>query len=370
MLLRRVALILLIAWLPIVWVVAGDRVRELKQQVQQSQAELSMTRRMWQKAQQALQQLEKKLAVSAREMRAVNDSIYRNQQQIKDKNRDLEENKRQLAKRITELAYSLRGMEQWLSEPAMKWILTSNDPGDWDRLLTYHRIMGHSQQRLIGELKELQQKIVQDEAALELLAVQLQQERAAREERLTKLEALKADRAQLVIQLSSAVHEKSQQLIRDEAQLHLVLHDLSPSHWQGDGHFAHLQGHLPWPIEGQLLPLFNQAIESSELKWQGVLFLAPEDQEVRAVAPGRVVYADWMSGYGWLMIVEHDKGYMTLYGRNHYLYKEVGQDVHSGEVIARSGKSGGFSRPALYFSIRHNAEPLNPALWLAGKYRA
>jgi septal ring factor EnvC (AmiA/AmiB activator) len=368
--LRRLLTIGLIAWLTTASMVAGHSVRDLKQQVKQTRVELNMTRRKWHQAQQALQKLEKKLAVSARELAKVNDSIYRNQRKIKAKKRDLADNKRQLAERMAELARSLRGMEQWLNEPAMKWILTSDDPGDWDRLATYHRIIGHSQQQLITELKALQQKIVQDEAALEQLAVQLKHERAKRQQRLVKLKALTADRAKLVAQLRSSVRQKSRQLVRDEAQLRSVLHGLSRSSWRGSGHFSRMRGHLPWPIRGRLQSLFHRAIQGSELKWQGVLFVAPEDRVVRAVAPGRVVYADWMSGYGWLMIIEHDKGYMTLYGRNHYLYKEVGQSVYAGEVIARSGKSGGFSRPALYFSIRHNAEPVNPVVWLASKYRA
>ena len=116
--------------------------------------------------------------------------------------------------------------------------------------------------------------------------------------------------------------------------------------------------------------LFNHSIQGSELKWSGTLFSAPQDRLVKAVAPGRVVYADWMSGYGWLLIIEHDHGYMTLYGRNHYLYKKVGQTVRGGEIIARSGKSGGFRQPALYFSLRHNGAPLNPSEWLVQKQSA
>lgn len=349
---------------------AGHAVRDLKQQIKRSRVELQLTRRKWRQAQLALQQLEKKLAVRARELAAVNDSIYRNRRKIRAKKRDLAANRKQLAKRMAELARSLRGMEQWLNEPALKWILTSDDPGDWDRLATYHRIIGHSQQQLIAELKGLQQKILQDEAALEGLAAELKQERAKRQQRLVKLKSLKADRAQLVAKLRISVREKSRQLARDETQLRSVLSGLSRTRWGAGGHFARMKGKLMWPIQGRLERLFHRAIQGSELKWQGVLFAAPEDRRVRAVAPGRVVYADWMSGYGWLLIIEHDKGYMTLYGRNHYLYKKVGQKVHQGEVIARSGKSGGFSRPALYFSLRHNAEPLDPDQWLARKYRA
>jgi septal ring factor EnvC (AmiA/AmiB activator) len=255
-----------------------------------------------------------------------------------------------------------------LNEPSLKWILTSNDPGDWDRLATYHRIIGHSQQALITELKDLQQRILKDELALEKLAIALQKEHIKREQNLEQLRALKSDRTSLVATLQVSVKQKARQLSRDEAQLQSVLAGLVRSNPEFSGHFEKMQGRLQWPIQGRMEKLFNQSIEGSELTWRAILFDAPEGSVVQAVAPGRVVYADWMSGYGWLVILEHDDGYMTLYGRNHYLYKQVGQKVSVGEVIARSGKSGGFSQPALYFALWHNAKPLDPSLWLASKY--
>ena len=349
---------------------SGPRINDLKQQVQQSKKELRLTRKKWYQAQQALKQLEGKLASSARALAKIEDSIIRNQRSIRAKKRDLVANKKQLNKRIKELSRSLRGIEQWINEPALKWILSSNDPGDWSRLATYHHIIGHSQQQLITELKELQQRILRDEQALEKLAQSLKKGRQKHRQHLAKLRDLKNAREQLVAKLQLSVRDKSRQLARDKSQLQSMLTNLGRYGQRFGGHFAKLKGKLIWPIKGHLQQLFNHAIQGSELKWSGTLFEAPQDRLVKAVAPGRVVYADWMSGYGWLLIIEHDHGYMTLYGRNHYLYKKVGQAVRGGEIIARSGKSGGFRQPALYFSLRHNAIPLNPSEWLARKQAA
>lgn len=351
---------------------AHQNINSLRQQVQQSKAALRITRQKWQQAQVALQALEKKLAISAQALAKTNYSIYLNRRAMRKQQRQLAANKRQLALRMGQLAESLRGIEQWLNEPSLKWILSSNDPGDWSRLATYHSIIGHSQQRLIEELKTLQKKIVDDELVLEKMAVALKKEREKRKLRLVKLKSLKADRKQLVAHLRLSVQDQARQLTQNEAQLQSKLNDI---HAQSEGslivgHFARLKGRLRWPVKGHLEHLFNRSIQGSELTWRGVLLQAPEDRLVRAVAPGRVVYADWMTGYGWLVIIEHDDGYMTLYGRNHYLYKKAGQSVRSGDVIARSGKSGGFRQPALYFSLRHNAEPLNPVRWLTRKYSA
>jgi septal ring factor EnvC (AmiA/AmiB activator) len=124
------------------------------------------------------------------------------------------------------------------------------------------------------------------------------------------------------------------------------------------------RGHLPWPLlEGRLRASFGSSKEGSELTLDGVLLAANEGEEVRAVYDGRVVYADWLRGFGMLLVIDHGDGYMSLYGHNETLLKEVGEWVAAGEVIALSGNSGGRDEPVLYFAIRRNGEPLDPATW-------
>ena len=100
-------------------------------------------------------------------------------------------------------------------------------------------------------------------------------------------------------------------------------------------------------------------------RWAGVVIPGPPGEEVRAVFPGRVVYANWLRGYGLLLILQNGDGYMTLYGHNQTLLKHVGDFVRGGEVVATVGDSGGFSRPGLYFDLSHNGQPLDPLAWLA-----
>jgi septal ring factor EnvC (AmiA/AmiB activator) len=364
--LNAIAVIFLCLILPPVF--AGTpAVNDLKEQVKQSRVALELTRKKFHESVEALQELETKLALGARALSKTDASIDQNRRAIENKKTSLTANKEQLTNRMGELEKSLQGINQWLNESSLKWILSSDDPGDWDRLATYHRIIGHSQQQLITELKDLQQRILEDQVALEKLAVSLEKERAKRQQSLAQLRALKLDREELVATLQASVKQKTRQLSRDEKQLQSVLSGFIRSNPVFSGHFDKLKGKLNWPVQGHMERLFNRSIEGSELTWRAILFSAPEGSIVQAVAPGRVVYAGWMSGYGWLMIIEHDDGYMTLYGRNHYLYKDVGQEVGMGETIARSGKSGGFSEPALYFALWHNAKPLDPSLWLVSK---
>jgi septal ring factor EnvC (AmiA/AmiB activator) len=90
---------------------------------------------------------------------------------------------------------------------------------------------------------------------------------------------------------------------------------------------------------------------------------APEGREVRAVHHGRVAFADWLRGFGLLMIVDHGDGYMTLYGHNQSLFKEVGDWVGADEAIALVGNSGGRERSGVYFGIRFKGRPVNPTKW-------
>ncbi len=128
--------------------------------------------------------------------------------------------------------------------------------------------------------------------------------------------------------------------------------------------FAGQTDRLVWPAEGKVLKRFGQPRADGSLKWNGVLLRASAGSEVRAVYHGRVVFAEWLAGMGLLTIVEHDGGYMSLYGHNQDLIKDVGDWVSPGEVIAHVGDSGGQANAGLYFEIRKDGKPVNPQNWL------
>ncbi len=128
--------------------------------------------------------------------------------------------------------------------------------------------------------------------------------------------------------------------------------------------FAGQTANLRWPAQGRILHRFGQPRADGRMKWQGVLIGAAEGSEVKAVYNGRVVFADWLDGLGLLMILEHGDGYMSLYGHNQTLLREVGQTVTKGDVIAEVGDSGGQPTPGLYFEVRKNGSAVNPSSWI------
>jgi septal ring factor EnvC (AmiA/AmiB activator) len=125
--------------------------------------------------------------------------------------------------------------------------------------------------------------------------------------------------------------------------------------------FSALKGSLPWPVRGRLAQKFGSP--RTEGAWDGVLIDAPEGMEIKAVTQGKVVYAEWMRGYGLLIIIDHGHGYMTLYAFNQSLYKKMGDTVAAGDVIASVGQSGGRSEAGLYFGIRNKGVPIDPLEW-------
>jgi septal ring factor EnvC (AmiA/AmiB activator) len=132
-----------------------------------------------------------------------------------------------------------------------------------------------------------------------------------------------------------------------------------------DEPFASLQGKLEWPVQGRLVGDYGQPRGAGSVRSRGVLLEASAGTPVRAVYHGRVAFADWLQGLGLLVIVDHGGGYMSLYAHNEALLKESGDWVAPGEAIAQVGDTGGQARPALYFELRHNGEPVNPHAWIA-----
>lgn len=129
--------------------------------------------------------------------------------------------------------------------------------------------------------------------------------------------------------------------------------------------FVSLKGKLKLPIKGELVNRFGSPRESGGLSWKGIFIKTEPGQTVRSVADGRVVFADWLRGFGNLLIVDHGGGYMSLYGYNESLLKAVGDSIKSGENIAQAGNTGGNVTSGLYFELRYQSKPLNPMSWIA-----
>lgn len=219
-------------------------------------------------------------------------------------------------------------------------------------------------QAQVAELQRTQEQLTDEVNALAALE-------AGAAAKLAEVTAVRGERAELVASISADVATRDAEIARLRAQeeelgslLESLRNSLPAREAQGSEPFAGQAASLSWPAAGPLLKRFGDPRADGSLKWTGVLVGAPAGAEVHAVYHGRVVFADWLSGMGLLTIIEHDGGYMSLYGHNQDLLKAVGEWVSPGEPIAHVGDSGGQANAGLYFEIRKDGEPVNPRRWI------
>ena len=257
--------------------------------------------------------------------------------------------------------------------PYPKLLLSQNDADHISHLIMYYRYLSKNQFSTIRDLRITLAYLQNNKTTIQTQTQILQHLQKQQRNEQAHLESFKYDRKRAIAELNNKIQTKSQrltELLVNKKLLEQTLSQLEKQHQIENiikRNFSALKGKLNWPTCGIILPCFGTPIEQSELKWDGILIQASENQPVYAIASGKVVFAKWLSGYGLLLIISHGNGYMTLYGWNHNLYKRPTETVQKGELIATVGRSDNYKKPALYFAIRHDAKPLNPLLWCREK---
>jgi len=277
-----------------------------------------------------------------------------------------------LVERRAALAGQIRAASMIGRQEPIKLLLSQRDPGQTGRVLTYYQYFGRARAEQIAainshlaELATLDAALAEEEARLTALEEQQKGElsrlQSARERRGRALVSLEAESQNRAKELERLKDQQGglEKLVRE---LRRALERIDKFPTDSKDAFAKLRGKLSWPVAGKLIASFGQT-RAGGVKWDGVLLSGAQGSAVRAVYHGRVVYADWLSGLGLLTIIDHGDGYLSLYGHNDRLYKEVGERVTAGDTIATVGDSGGRSTPALYFEIRKAGRPIDPKPW-------
>ena len=200
-----------------------------------------------------------------------------------------------------------------------------------------------------------------------------------RQEQLDKSASLveqQDSRRQVMAQLQAQMQSRTTQLgtlQQDQQRLQKLVQSLTLALQempQDDTQYTslrQLKGKLRWPVAGRITRSFGAKEAQGSLQTRGVQIATRAGVDVQAIARGRVAFSDWLRGFGLLLIIDHGEGYMSLYGQNRSLYKEVCEWVDRGETIAAAGDSGGQSAAGLYLELRKNGKPFNPAPWFKGK---
>ncbi len=277
-----------------------------------------------------------------------------------------------LARDREALAGQIRAAHLIGAREPLKLLLSQRDPARAGRVLTYYRYFGRARASQIAainahvreletvdaELAQQEQRLAELEAAQQSELSRLQAARDRRGRALQSLEAESKNRARELERLKSQ-QGGLEKLVRE---LRKALERIDKFPVDSKDAFAKLRGRLSWPVAGRVIASYGQT-RAGGVKWNGLLLAGTQGSPVRAVYHGRVVYADWLSGLGLLTIIDHGEGYLSLYGHNERLYKEVGEKVTAGDTIATVGDSGGRLRPELYFEIRKAGKPVDPKPW-------
>lgn len=255
----------------------------------------------------------------------------------------------------------------------LKLLFNQDDPARLDRALAYYGYLNRARLARIEAvnlqletLKTVAAQITQENTHLQELRAQ----QVVEQETVRKTQA---ERQTLLATVNAEIDTKDAQIARLEQDerglqgllkaLQEALADFPDAAIDTTQPFAKLKGQLPLPAHGRIGARFGAQRGAGLPAWRGLLIAAPEGSAVRAVGRGRVAFADWLRGFGLLIIIDHGGGYMSLYGYNQSLYKEAGESVTAGETIAAAGASGGQTQNGVYFEIRQRGQPVDPLAW-------
>ncbi len=237
-----------------------------------------------------------------------------------------------------------------------------------ERMLVYQRFVILAREQAVAAYRQLAERAERNADALARQQAGVQQELAQLRSRREQLQKEREARQTLLAGLNQQVEDKENRQHRlqaDRQRLRKLIAQIELRATPGGGNFATRKGQLPWPMRGPLVSRFGEPRANSGMNWEGVQVKGALGAPVVAVHGGRVVFADWLRGFGLVAIVDHGAGYMTLYGHADQLVHKADDFVEAGEVIAHAGQSGGATAAGIYFELRAKGRPLDPMTWLS-----
>lgn len=349
-----------------------QQLTQLRQQINELRTSLMSSRTQKDRLQLQLRATEMEIGRLNLSLRKIGEKIIAQQTELDRLNRTKQRQQQDLRVHQLRLSQQIVASYAMGRQGYLKLLLNQRDPVEVGRVLTYYDIFNKTRASRIEsisdkilEINHTENKITEEKSKLESFQHEHQQ-------RIAGLQKKRGDRKQILIRVDEEIQTKEQRLdklLDDEKRLsHLIesireamidipveIDELEP--------FSKLRGKLQWPTLGRITSKFGASRKLGNVKWHGVLIDADEGKDVKSIYHGRVVFADWLRGFGLLIIIDHGDGYMSLYGHNQSLFKSVGEWVQAGEAIASIGDSGGQDMTGLYFEIRHNGKPKNPLKW-------
>ena len=316
---------------------------------------------------------ERTISRLTRERRSLREQVKKQQQRLAELRSEEQELARTLDRQRESLKKQIRTAWMEGDAPAVKVLLNEISPDNIARTMTYYEYLSRD---TVGRLETFHKNL--EELKVTQAAVQnTRAELATTEEGVIKrqqdLKTSRQKRKKTLVALNQDIRTRRSEkddLESDRKRLEKLLSEVQqaianiPSPNESEP-FPSLRNKLPWPAQGKVISRFGDKYADGKLRRNGLLIQTSEEAEVKAIHYGRVVFANWLRGFGLITIIDHGDGYMTLYGHSSSLFTSPGDWVAAGEAIAQAGRTGGTDTPALYFEVRHNGKPDNPGRWLA-----
>lgn len=344
--------------------------KSLQSRIQAAEAARSRTASETETVESALRNTETELARAVQDLRNTEAELAKTRDaivELKAEKAGLEADREQ---QKTRLAEQLRRAYASGRQDVVKLVLNQEDPNELGRLLGYYGYLSKARSADIQALTSTLEQLARVETELFDEIHELDSLKARQESQQQSLTALQSQRQSQLLGLQKTLKSQDARIGKlkaDAAELEAVLQALREelarmSQANTLKGLAGQERKLSWPLPGRIATAFG-ALTPQGLRSTAVQFRSKEGQDVAAIYQGRVIFADWLRGYGLVLIVDHGDGWMSLYGHAQALLKRSGDWVEPGEPVATTGVSGGQDNPGLYFEIRHQGVPVDPALY-------
>jgi septal ring factor EnvC (AmiA/AmiB activator) len=374
---------------------AQDELQELRGRISAMQKKLAAAEETKSEASDALRESEQAISEANRELRDLNRQARDAGAKLGSLRKSSQETKSSMQAQQELLGRMLRRQYQQGEPDALRLVLARENPNEMARQLHYLAYIARARAQLVdglrtnlAELDRLTREIAEETAAITRIAQdqtaqkkRLEREKRARSDVLTKVSRdIRAQQQQirvmqnnenrlgrLIEQLSRLVQQQPQRTQKPASGGKPRPRNEALPADTGGGAFAATRGTLALPVRGELGGRFGSPRSDGGITWKGVFIAAKSGDGVKAVAGGRVVYADWLRGFGNLLILDHGEGILSVYGNNEAVLVSTGERIEAGAQVATVGTSGGHREPGLYFELRYEGRPFDPLRWVAAR---
>lgn len=340
------------------------RIAALQQDFEKTSESKSETVDDLRESERAISNSSRKLHELAQQQQIANRELAQLQQRSAEMDKELQGQQAMLG-RLLYQQYLDGGDREYL-----KLLLNNDDPNQVAREFQYYEYIARSRADTLRSMRSglARLQAVTDQARQkrdEIAALRLEEQIQRKH-----LEQDKHTHRQMLQKIAQQLKQQRHEIGRlqhNESRLSQLIEKLAhvlPDTQPGSAPFKSLKGKLALPVNGKISKQFGARRPESTMIWTGWFLRAPANQPVKAIAAGQVVYADWLRGFGNLLIIDHGQGYMSLYANNETLYKQVGDNLHGGDIIATVGSSGGNEDSGLYFELRFEGKPFDPNKWV------